>query len=383
MIIAGFAALGCIVPGQTVMAQNYPARPIRLIVPFAQGRGTGSRRGGCSWGGDGALPPGWWHSALQRVAIAIFALASFSAGALAAQQYPMRPIRLIVPFAPGGGTDITARAVAQKLSESWGQTVVADNRAGANGTIGVDITAKSAPDGYTIAMISSSHAVNVGLYTKMPYDLLKDLTPVTQATSQPYVMVIHPSVPAKSVKEFIAYAKTKPGGVNYGSSGTGGISHLGGALLASIAGIEMVHIPYKGGAPSTLDLIAGQIQMQLGTLLLTGPHIKSGKLRVLAVTTPQRWPGTPELPTMQEAGVPGFAITQWYGMIAPAKTPPAIVNKLSKEISRLLHQPDVKEKLAADGSDAVGSTPELFGAHIKAEAAKYAKVVKQIGLKAE
>ena len=314
----------------------------------------------------------------------LVALGYFVSGqAATAQDYPTKPIRLIVPFAPGGGTDITARAVAQKLGESWGQTVVPDNRPGANGTIGVDITAKSAPDGYTITMISSSHAVNVGLYTKLPYDLLRDLAPVTQATSQPYVMVIHPSVPAKSVKEFIAYARSKPGGVNYGSSGTGGIAHLGGALLASIAGIEMVHIPYKGGAPSTMDLIAGQIQMQLGTLLLTGPHIKSGKLRVLAVTTPRRWPGTPELPTMQEAGVPGFAITQWYGMVAPAKTPPAIVNKLSKEISRLLHQPDVKDKLAADGADAVGNTPAEFGAHIKSEVAKYGKLVKQIGLKAE
>jgi len=300
-----------------------------------------------------------------------------------AQQYPSRPVRFVVPFAPGGSTDITARAVAQKLGESWGQTVVPDNRPGANGTIGVDITAKSAPDGYTISMISSSHAVNVGLYTRLPYDLLRDLAPVTQATSQPYVMVIHPSVPAKSVKEFIAYARSKPGGVNYGSSGTGGIAHLGGALLGFIAGIEMVHIPYKGGAPSTMDLIAGQIQMQLGTLLLTGPHIKSGKLRVLAVTTPRRWPGTPELPTMQEAGVPGFAITQWYGMVAPAKTPPAIVNRLSQEISRLLHQPDVKDKLAADGADAVGNTPAEFGAHIKSEVAKYGKLVKQIGLKAE
>lgn len=314
------------------------------------------------------------------VAGSVFAQATSTSSG---QAYPTRPIRLIVPFAPGGGTDITARAVALKLSESWGQTVVVDNRAGANGTIGVDLAAKSTPDGYTITMISSSHAVNVGLYTRLPYDLLKDLTPVTQATSQPYVMVIHPSVPATTVKEFIAYARSKPGGVNYGSSGTGGISHLGGALLGSIAGIEMVHIPYKGGAPSTLDLIAGQIQMQLGTLLLTGPHIKSGKLRVLAVTTPQRWPGRPELPTMQEAGVPGFAITQWYGMIAPAKTPPAIVNRLSQEISRLLHQPEVKQKLAADGADAVGNTPEQFGAHIKAEVAKYAKVVKQIGLKAE
>ncbi len=300
-----------------------------------------------------------------------------------AQNYPVKPIRLIVPFAPGGGTDITARAVAHRLSESWGQTVVTDNRPGANGTIGVDIAAKAVPDGYTITMISSSHAVNVGLYTKLPYDLLKDLAPITQATSQPYAFVIHPAVPAKSVKEFIAYAKAKPGAVNYGSSGIGGISHLGGALLGSIAGINIVHVPYKGGAPATVDVIGGQIQMLLGTFLLTGTHIKAGRLRALAVTTPQRWPGAPELPTMQEAGVPGFAITQWYGMLAPAKTPPAIVAKLNQEISRLLHLPDVKEKLAADGANAVGNTPEQFSAHIKAEVAKYARVVKEIGLKAE
>src|SRR5688572_7654759 len=304
-------------------------------------------------------------------------------GTASAQSYPTRPIRLVVPFAPGGGTDITARAIAQKLTEAWGQTVVADNRPGANGTIGVDLTAKSAPDGYTITMISSSHAVNVGLYPKLPYDLLKDLTPVTQATSQPYAMVIHPSIPAKTVKEFIAYAKSKPGTINYGSSGTGGISHLGGAWLAQLAGIDMVHIPYKGGAPATLDLIAGRNHMQLGTFLLTGAHIKAGRLRVLAVTTPKRWHGTPDLPTVQEAGVPGFAITQWYGMLAPAKTPPAIVARLNKEIARILHLPDVKEKLAADGADAVGSPPADFGAHIKSEVVKYAKIVKQVGLKAE
>jgi len=318
-MIAGFAALGYIVPAQTATAQNYPARPIRLIVPFP----------------------------------------------------------------PGGGTDITARAVAQKLSESWGQTVVTDNRPGANGTIGVDIAAKSAPDGYTLTMISSSHAVNTGLYAKQPYDLLKDLTPITQATSQPYAFVINPSVPAKSVKELIAVAKAKPGALNYGSSGTGGISHLAGALLGSLTGTSLVHVPYKGGAPATIDVISGQIQMLFGTLLLTGPHIKAGRLRVLAVTTPQRWPGTPELPTMQEAGVPGFVITQWYGMLAPAKTPQAVVTKLNKEIARLLHQPDVKEKLAADGANAVGNTPEQFGAHIRSEVAKYGKLVKQVGLKAE
>jgi len=317
-----------------------------------------------------------------RMVIAMLVIA-WPAAAWAQGSYPSKPIRLIVPFAPGGGTDITARAVAIRLGESLGQPVVADNRPGANGTIGVDITAKSAPDGYTITMISSSHAVNVGMYTNLPYDLLRDLTPVTQATSQPYAMVIHPSVPAKTVKDFIAYAKTKPGAINYGSSGTGGIAHLGGVWLGSIAGIEMVHIPYKGGAPATLDLIAGRCQMQFGTFLLTGPHIKAGKLRVLAVTTPQRWPGTPEILTMQEAGVPGFAITQWYGMLAPAKTPPAIVTRLNKEIARLLHLPDVKEKLAADGADAVGNSPGEFGAHIKAEVVKYSKLVKQVGLKAE
>lgn len=381
--IAVASTLGIWLMGANAMAQTYPARPIRLIVPFPQGRGPGSRRGGWFWGGDGALPPGWWHCALRRVAIALVALSALAAETVIAQQYPARPIRLIVPFPPGGGTDITARAVAQKLSESWGQTVVVDNRPGANGTIGVDIAAKSAPDGHTLTMISSSHAVNTSLYTRQPYDLLKDLTPITQATSQPYVLVINPSVPAKSVKELVGVAKAKPGALNYGSSGTGGISHLAGALLGSLTGTSLVHIPYKGGAPATIDVISGQIQIMFGTLLLNGPHIKAGRLRVLAVTTPQRWPGTPDLPTMQEAGVPGFVITQWYGLLAPAKTPQPTVAKLSKEIARILHQPDVKEKLAADGADAVGNTPEQFGAHIQSETAKYGKLIKQIGLKPE
>lgn len=381
--IAVASTLGIWLMGANAMVQTYPARPIRLIVPFPQGRGPGSQRGGWFWGGDGALPPGWWHCALRRVAIALVALSTLAAETVIAQQYPARPIRLIVPFPPGGGTDITARAVAQKLSESWGQTVVVDNRPGANGTIGVDIAAKSAPDGHTLTMISSSHAVNTSLYTRQPYDLLKDLTPITQATSQPYVLVINPSVPAKSVKELVGVAKAKPGALNYGSSGTGGISHLAGALLGSLTGTSLVHIPYKGGAPATIDVISGQIQIMFGTLLLNGPHIKAGRLRVLAVTTPQRWPGTPDLPTMQEAGVPGFVITQWYGLLAPAKTPQPTVAKLSKEIARILHQPDVKEKLAADGADAVGNTPEQFGAHIQSETAKYGKLIKQIGLKPE
>jgi tripartite-type tricarboxylate transporter receptor subunit TctC len=310
-------------------------------------------------------------------------LAAAVAGGAFGQVYPSKPIRLIVPFAPGGGTDITARAVAQKLTETWGQTVVTDNRPGANGTIGVDVAAKSAPDGYTLTMISSSHAVNVGLYTKLPYDLIKDLAPIIQLTRQPYALVIHPSVPAKSVKELVALARAKPGALNYGSSGTGGLSHLGGALLGSLTGTELTHVPYKGGAPAMTDVIAGQIQMLFGTLLLTGPHVKSGRLRALAVTTAQRWPGAPELPTMQEAGVPGFEITQWYGLLAPAKTPRPVVDKLNKEIARILHQPDVKDKLATDGAEAVGNSAEQFGTHVRSEVAKYGKLVKQMGLKLE
>ncbi|MCC7484604.1 MAG: tripartite tricarboxylate transporter substrate binding protein [Burkholderiales bacterium] len=323
---------------------------------------------------------------LGCAAAAAFVLASHPAAAATADpaaRFPHRPVRLIVPFPPGGGTDITARATAARLSERWGVTVVTDNRPGANGTIGVDLAAKSPPDGHTISMISSSHTVNVSLYARLPYDLRKDLAAVTQATSQPYAMVIHPSVTAKTVKEFIAYARAKPGAVSFGSSGIGGISHLGGELLASIAGIRMLHVPYKGGGQAMVDLVGGQIQMQLATLLLSGPHLKAGRLRAMAVTTPGRWPGTPELPTMQEAGVPGFAITQWYGIVAPARTPPAIVAKLSKDMSDVLQQPDVRDRLAADGAEAVGSRPEAFGAHIGAEVEKYGRIVKQLGLKAE
>jgi len=240
----------------------------------------------------------------RTLTICSAALAMLFASHATAQPYPTKPIRLIVPFAPGGGTDITARAIALKLTEAWGQTVVPDNRTGANGTIGVDIAAKSAPDGYTLTMISSSHSVNVSLYKKLPYDLIRDLSPITQATTQPYALVVHPSVPAKSVKELIALAKAKPGTLNYGSSGTGGLSHLSGALFSSLAGITITHIPYKGGAPAMTDVIAGQIQMLFSTILQSHAHIKAGRLRPLAVTTVKRSAAAPELPTMREAGAP-------------------------------------------------------------------------------
>ena len=277
-----------------------------------------------------------------------------SAQADAAQGYPAKPIRLIVPFAPGGGTDITARTIALKLGEAWGQTVVTDNRAGANGTIGVDIATKAPADGYTLTMISSSHSVNVSLYRKLPYDLIKDLAPITQATTQPYALVVHPSVPAKSVKELIALAKAKPGTLNYGSSGTGGLSHLSGALFASLAGLNITHIPYK-----------------------------AGRLRPLAVTTAKRSAGAPELPTMQEAGVPGYEVAGWYGVLAPARTPQPIIAKLNQEIVRILHTQEMKGRLSADGSEPVGSSPEQFAAHIKSEVSKWRKVVGEIGIRAE
>jgi len=334
-----------------------------------------------------ALParaiPTFSHPCVALAALLASAAPSALAQPPGMADFPTKPIRLVVPFPPGGGTDITARTIAQKLTERWGQQVVVDNRPGANGTIGVDITAKSAPDGYTVAMISSSHAVNVSLYAKLPYDLIRDLAPVTQATAQPYALVINPSVAARSVKELVALAKAKPGTLNYGSSGAGGLSHLSGALLGSLAGVSLTHIPYKGGALAMNDVIAGQIQMLFGTLLLTNPHVKAGRLRSLAVTTAKRAPSAPDLPTMMEAGVPGYQVAQWYGIIAPVKVPPAIVDRLSREIARGLHEPDVKPRLAADGSDAVGNTPAEFGAHIRSEVAKWAKIINQVGLRVE
>ncbi|MGE5523257.1 MAG: Bug family tripartite tricarboxylate transporter substrate binding protein [Rhodospirillaceae bacterium] len=297
--------------------------------------------------------------------------------------YPTKPVRLIIPFAPGGGTDLTGRAIAQKLTEALGQTFVADNRAGANGTIGADLAAKAPPDGYTISMISSSHSVNPSLMKRLPYDLITDLAPITQATTQPYALVLHPSVPAKSVKELIALAKSKPGTLNYGSSGTGGLSHLSGALFSHLAGIDINHVPYKGGSPALTDVIAGQIQMLFSTILQAHTHLASGRLRPLAVTTAKRSRAMPDLPTMAEAGVKGYEVAGWYGVVAPAKTPKPIVTKLNQEIVRALKMPDVGDKMAADGSEPVGSTPEQFGAHIKSEVAKWRDLIQKTGIRAE
>lgn len=310
-----------------------------------------------------------------------------SPSAVRAQQnaadYPGKPIRLIIPFAPGGGTDITGRTVAAKLQETWGQPVVTENQSGANGTIGISQGARAPADGYTLTLISSSSLINVHILASVPYDLLRDFAPLSQLTAQPYALVVHPSVPARNIKELIAYAKANPGKLNYGSSGIGGTSHLSGALLSSLAGVELTHVPYKGGNPAMQDVVAGNIQMLFSTLLQSQTFLKDGRLRAIAISTATRSPAAPDLPTIAESGVPGYEVAPWYGLLLPAKTPAPIIGKLSKEVMRIMRLPDVAPKMAADGSVAVGSTPEQFGALLKSEMVKWARVVKQSGIKAE
>ena len=300
-----------------------------------------------------------------------------------AQAYPTKPIRLIVPYAPGGGADILARAVGQKLSESFGQSVVPDNRAGGGGIVGADIVAKAAPDGYTLLFPSSAHTIVPSLYSKVPYDALKDFAPISQLTSQPYILGVHPSVSAKSAKELIALAKSKPGQLNYASGGSGTAPHLGGELLKNLAGIDLVHVPYKGGGPALLALMSGEVAMLFSSLPSTLPQMKAGKIRALAVSGKVRSSAAPELPTVAESGVPGFDVTNWYGVLAPANTPKAIIATLHAEIVRELNTPDLQARLASDGSDVVGSTPAAFAGDLKAEIVKWAKVVKISGAHAD
>lgn len=319
---------------------------------------------------------------LRSAAIVIFTtLISLVPGQTAmAQNYPTKPIRLIVPFVPGAGTDITGRTIAKKLSERWGHQVVVDNRTGAAGAIGVEITSQATPDGYTICLISASHTVNAATNPRLPYDLTKDLQAITQATSLFYVLAVNPSVPARSVMELVAHAKANPGKLNFGSSGTGGLQHFAGEMLAHMAGIKIVHVPFKGGAASIASAIAGETQIALSTLLGVRPHMTAGRLRVLAVSASKRSPAAPELPTVAEAGVPGYEVDQWYGIITSAKVSTAIVKKLSATIAEAVQSPEVKQRLTADGSTPVGTTPEQFSAHIKSEIAKWRKLVKDAGL---
>lgn len=296
-----------------------------------------------------------------------------------AAEYPTKPIRMLVGFAPGGGTDTTARAMAGKLSERLGQQVVIDNRPGAAGNIATDITAQANPDGYTILMGTiAALAINPSLYKKLPFDPLKDLSPISRAVDSTNILVVHPSVPAKNVKELIELAKTKS--LNGGSSGIGGAGHLALELFNLQAGTKIVHVPYKGGGPSIVDLVAGNINLIFATAASSMPHIKSGRIRALAVTTAKRSGLVPDLPTIAEAGLKGFEANNWYGIVAPAGTPRAIINRLNKEIVAVLNLPDVKDFLFKQGLDTAPSTPEDFGAYIRSEKAKWEQVIKAAGL---
>jgi len=301
-----------------------------------------------------------------------------------AQSYPVKPIRLIVPFAPGGANDIIARVVSQRLAEPLGQQVVVENRGGAGGTIGVEAAARSAPDGYTIVMGHvGTFGVNPTLYPKLPYDAIKDFAPITLLAMVPNGMVLHPALPARTVKDFLALARAKPKQLLYGSGGNGSAAHLAAAYFEYLAKIQLTHVPYKGTGPALIDLVAGQTSMMITGMPAVMPHVRSGRLRLIAVGTAKRLAQFPDLPTIGESGVPGYDATQWYGVLAPAGTPRTIVTKLNAEMSKALAQPDVREKLAADGTLPVGNTPEEFGAHIKAEIARWAPVVKASGARPE
>jgi tripartite-type tricarboxylate transporter receptor subunit TctC len=311
-------------------------------------------------------------------------LATPTLAAEPAAAYPSKPVRLVVPFTPGGSTDILARAVGQKLSEAWGQPVVIDNRPGAGGIIGMEAVARAAPDGYTLVMGHvGTLAANPALYRTLPYDPVKDFAPVTLIARVPNVLVVGPAVPSRSVAELIALAKAKPGKLDYGSGGNGSAAHLATEYFKLKAGVDLQHIPYKGTAPALQDLLGGQIALMITGLPPVLPHVKAGKLRILGVASAQRQRLFPDIPTIAESGVPGYEATQWYGILAPAATPKDVVAKLNREFVKALKDPAVAEKLALEGADPVGDTPEQFAAFIASEIDLWGKVIRATGAKAE
>jgi tripartite-type tricarboxylate transporter receptor subunit TctC len=322
-------------------------------------------------------------ASLARLFVAAMALGLAADGAQA-QTYPSKPIRMVVPFTPGGTTDILARTVGQKMGEAWGQPVVVDNRPGAGGNIGSELVAKSAPDGYTLLMGTiSTHAINASLYKRLPFDPTRDFAPVSRVGTLPNILIVHPSVPVKSVKELIELAKSKPGDLNFASSGVGTSLHLSGELFNSMAGVKLVHVPYKGSSPALADLLGGQVKIMFDNLPSALPHVKAGKLKPLAVTGTRRASVLPEVPTVIESGLAGFEVTSWFAVFAPAKTPKDIVTKLNGEIVKILNSADVQEKLTQIGVDAAPTTPEELAAFAKAETEKWGKVVKATGASAD
>ena len=298
-----------------------------------------------------------------------------------AQTYPNRAVRLVVPFAAGGSTDIVGRTVAQKLNEMWGQPVLVDNRPGASTVIGTDVVAKSPPDGYTLLVTPAPFTIVPSLIAKLPYDPAKDFEPITLINTTPLVVVVHPGVPATSVKELIALAKRRPGALNYGSSGSGGSNHLAGELFNAMAGVKLVHIPYKGNAPALTDLIGGHVDVVFNGLTSAMPFIKSGKLRALAVTSLARAGALPDTPTLDELGLKGFQAVAWNGLTAPARTPKDVIGKINADVLKVIRSPELVERLKAEGSDPVGNSPADYSAFLRAEIAKWSKIIKLAGVK--
>ncbi|MGZ5171640.1 MAG: tripartite tricarboxylate transporter substrate binding protein, partial [Burkholderiales bacterium] len=291
----------------------------------------------------------------------------FAWGFAAAQSYPAKPVRMLVPFPPGGGTDYTARLISQKLTEIWGQQVIVDNRPGASTTIASEIVAKAPADGYTLIMGSTNHTINPSLYPRIPYDTIKDFAPVTVAVTASYVLVVHPSLPAKTVKELIALARARPGEINYASSGSSGPQHIAGELFKLMAKVDMTHVPYKGGGPAVVALLGGHVQAQFSTPVSALPHVRTGKLRALGVTSLKRSNAIPQVPTISEAALPGYEAVTWWGILAPARTPREIVNKIHADTVKALQMPDTLEKLAREGVNPAGTTPEQFATMIQDE----------------
>ena len=320
---------------------------------------------------------------MRTLLLAALVATTAFATAYAQQPYPARPIRIISPFAPGGGNDVLSRTIAQKLTENVKQQVIVENRPGANGIIGTEAAARAAPDGYTIVLIPSGHAVNASLRRKLPYDSIRDFTPITLVGSSPLILAVHPSVPAKSVKALAALARARPGQLTYGSAGIGSSGHLGGALFETLTGAKMVHVPYKGMGLAITDLMAGHISLVFGTSASVMPHVRSGRLRALATTGAKRSPALPDFPTVAEAGVPGYEAGLWYGFVGPARIPGDIVRRLNAEIVAVLKSPEVHDRLASQGVDATPSTPEEFGKLMVTDLERWAKVVQRAGIRAE
>ena len=313
----------------------------------------------------------------------VFVALALLAGAVSAQSYPSKPVRVVIPWPPGGSNDVVGRIVTQKVGENLGQQFIVDNRAGAAGSIGADVVAKAPPDGYTLMVHSTSHVGNAHLYKKLPYDTLKDFTGVALLAAQPGALTIHPSPPVKTVKEFIALAKARPGTIDYSSSGNGSAPHLSMELLVAMTGIKIVHVPYKGGAPQVTALVSGETQASLATVSTVLVHVQSGRLRALGVSSAKRSATMPDVPTIAEAGVPGYEMSPWIGVFVPTGTSKELIAKLNSEINRALKAPDVSNLLSSNALDALGGTPEEFDVRIKADYEKYAKLIKLTGAKVD